>query len=148
MEKRKYGILEWFAILALGAMTLLIFGQVIFRYCFNNPLSWTEEVARLLFVFGTFLCAVIAFQQGTHVSMDLIFEKMPIRYQKRAIYFNGFLIIIFLVVLTISSFSILKASYYTPSAALRFPVSLFYIPVTLSSALIIYLVIKKVLGKI
>ena len=147
MEKRKYSALEWFSIAILAGMVILIFAQVIFRYVFNNPLSWTEEVARLFFVFGTFAGAVIAVKQNTHISIDAIFERLPSGPQKLLSHINSLLILIFMVAVLITSFPILKATYYTPSAALRFPVTLFYIPITISCGFMIYVTLRKLIHR-
>jgi hypothetical protein len=40
--------------LALFALTALVFAQVVSRYIFNSPISWTEEMARILFVWICF----------------------------------------------------------------------------------------------
>ena len=147
MEKRKYNALEWFSIIILAGMVILIFIQVIFRYAFNNPLSWTEEVALLFFVFGTFSGAVIAVKQNSHISIDAIFERLPSGLQKLLSHVNSVLIVVFMGVVLITSFPILKATYYTPSASLRFPVTLFYVPITISCGFMIYVVLRKLFPK-
>lgn len=34
----------------LSAMVIVCLGQVVWRYAFNDPLIWSEELARYLFV--------------------------------------------------------------------------------------------------
>jgi TRAP-type C4-dicarboxylate transport system permease small subunit len=147
MEKRKFSAMEWFSITLLAGMVILIFGQVIFRYVFNNPPSWTEEIALLFFVFGTFACAVIAFKKDMHISIDAIFHISPPWLQKILNLVNSILILLFMITILITSLPILKASYYTPTAALRFPVALFYIPVTISCGFVIYFTLIKLFRK-
>lgn len=147
MEKRKFSALEWFSIILLVGMVILTFGQVVFRYAFNNPFSWTEEIALLFFVFGTFACAVIAVKKDMHISIDAIFQISPPWLQKILNLVNSILILFFVITILITSFPILKASYYTPTAALRFPVALFYVPITISCGFVIYFTLRKLFRK-
>lgn len=57
-------------------MVVVIFFQVIFRYSLERPLAWSEEVARYLFVWATFLGASVAFYEGTHINVTY-FTDLP-----------------------------------------------------------------------
>ena len=41
---------EFFIIPLMFAMSIIIFIQVVMRYAFQNSLTWSEELARYLFV--------------------------------------------------------------------------------------------------
>lgn len=59
-------------------MTVLVIMNVILRYVFNSGLSWSEEAARFLFIWVTFLGAILANDSGLHgehMRMDFIVEK-------------------------------------------------------------------------
>ncbi|WP_461210835.1 TRAP transporter small permease [Desulfocurvus sp. DL9XJH121] len=62
---------------AFGAMTVLIFGQVVCRYVLQNPLSWSEELARYLFVWLTFCGASVAFYEDTHIKVSYFVDSVP-----------------------------------------------------------------------
>jgi TRAP-type C4-dicarboxylate transport system permease small subunit len=62
--------------LAFGLMTVLIFGQVVCRYVLHNPLSWSEEFARYLFIWLTFCGASVAFYEGTHINVSYFVERI------------------------------------------------------------------------
>ena len=49
--------LRWAIILLMISMTVIVFLQVVFRYLWDAPLGWSEEVSRFLFVWVTFLAA-------------------------------------------------------------------------------------------
>jgi len=147
MGAKRYGPLEWFCVLDFSGMILLIAAQVIFRYCFNNPLSWTEELARLLFVFGTFAAAVVAVRHQSHISIDVVFEKLPRSVQRALTRVNRLLVLVFMLTVAFTSLPLLKASLRTASAALRFPTALFYVPVTVTSLFISYVVLRQMLAR-
>jgi TRAP-type transport system small permease protein len=51
--------------------------QVFTRYVLNAPLSWTEELARMLFIWITFLGAAVIAKRGGHVSIDFLALLLP-----------------------------------------------------------------------
>ena len=59
-------------------MTILVIMNVILRKVFNSGLSWSEEASRFLFIWVTFLGAILANDaglHGEHMRMDFIVEK-------------------------------------------------------------------------
>ncbi len=72
----------WGLALCLAAMTGVVFGSVIFRYVLNSPLTWTEELASLLFAWLTFVGAYMGFRSRSHIAIDtlMIFLPPPIRH--------------------------------------------------------------------
>ena len=62
---------------AFSLMTLLIFAQVVCRYVLHDPLSWSEELARYIFIWLTFCGASVAFYENTHISVSYFVERIP-----------------------------------------------------------------------
>ncbi len=52
---------------ALAVMVVLVFGNVVLRYGFNSGITVSEEVSRWLFIWITFLGAVVALQEHGHL---------------------------------------------------------------------------------
>ncbi len=75
-------LLELFAVLMLTAMSCLVFINVVLRYGFNSSINITEEVSRFMFVWVTFLGAILAFAGNQHVRVTMFVEKMPQIVQK------------------------------------------------------------------
>lgn len=64
-------------LLSLGmTMTAVVILQVFFRYALNHSLFWSEELARYLLVWLTFLGATVAYRRRMHPSVDLAFKKL------------------------------------------------------------------------
>jgi TRAP-type C4-dicarboxylate transport system permease small subunit len=61
----------------LGGMTLLVFVSVLRRYVLNNPMTWSEEAAQLLFAWLTFLGAYIGFRARSHIMIDTLIIYLP-----------------------------------------------------------------------
>ncbi len=68
---------EWGSALILSGMTLLIFVQVIFRYVIIQPLAWSEELAKFLFIWLTFVAGYVAARRGNHIGVELIQNLVP-----------------------------------------------------------------------
>jgi TRAP-type C4-dicarboxylate transport system permease small subunit len=49
------------------------------RFVLFDPLSWTEEAARYLYVYVVFLGSSIAVTDRTHVSIDFLVQRLPPR---------------------------------------------------------------------
>lgn len=70
-------LLRGLMVATIGLMAILVFINVVLRYGFNSNLGITEELARYLFVWLTFLGAISAFAKNTHVGVDSILLRMP-----------------------------------------------------------------------
>ena len=74
---RVYRMFQHLLVLGLAVMALMVFANVVLRYAFNSGITLTEEVARFLFVWLTFIGAIVALREGTHLGMDTIVSKLP-----------------------------------------------------------------------
>jgi TRAP-type C4-dicarboxylate transport system permease small subunit len=84
----------------LVVLFLLIFAvgiaQVVMR-ALNNPLTWSEELVRLVYIWLCFLGWVVATRTGSHISITMILNKLRPFVQKILKTFNCFLVIVFSV---------------------------------------------------
>jgi TRAP-type C4-dicarboxylate transport system permease small subunit len=67
----------YFLGMLVAVMTLTTLLQVIFRYALNDPLVWSEELARFLFVWIALVGAGAAMRTGGHFGLDLFYRKFP-----------------------------------------------------------------------
>ena len=68
---------EVFLVIILIAAVVIVAMQVVTRYVFKIPLPWSEEIARYLFLWLTWVGASYATKERKHVSIDLVYEKLP-----------------------------------------------------------------------
>ena len=66
------------AALLLG-MVLMVFGNVVLRYAFNSGIVVSEELSRIFFVWLTFIGAIVAMRDGTHLGMGNFVSKLQRR---------------------------------------------------------------------
>ena len=62
---------------ALAIMVALVFGNVVLRYIFNSSITVSEELARWLFVWITFMGAMVALREHTHLGTDALVSRLP-----------------------------------------------------------------------
>ncbi len=60
----------------LALMVLLVFGNVFMRYAFNSGFTVSEELSRWLFVWLTFLGAVVALRSNGHLGTDMLVGRL------------------------------------------------------------------------
>ena len=61
---------------ALAVMVVLVFGNVVLRYAFNSGITVSEELSRWLFVWLTFLGAVVALHEHAHLGTDMLIGRL------------------------------------------------------------------------
>jgi TRAP-type C4-dicarboxylate transport system permease small subunit len=64
------------AIAAFTAMFACVLVQVVFRYFFGDPLVWSDELARYLFIWCSFLGWVIAARKRSHLSVSIVADRL------------------------------------------------------------------------
>jgi TRAP-type C4-dicarboxylate transport system permease small subunit len=74
--------LEWLLALFLALMVVMVFGNVVLRYAFNSGIAVSEELSRWLFVWMTFIGAIVALKENGHLGTDLVVSRLP-RWGKR-----------------------------------------------------------------
>ena len=80
--------LEFLIAAALAVMVLLVFGNVVMRYGFNSGITISEEVSRWLFIWGTFLGALVALREHGHLGVDMLVSRLP-AWGKKACFLAG-----------------------------------------------------------
>lgn len=67
---------EKFLVATLAISVVVIFLQVIMRRVFNNSLSWTEELARYLYIWQGWLGISLVERHRTHIAIDVLKNKL------------------------------------------------------------------------
>jgi TRAP-type transport system small permease protein len=62
--------------LIMAAMVALVFGNVFMRYALNSGFTISEELSRWLFVWMTFLGAVVALRENGHLGTDMLVGRL------------------------------------------------------------------------
>ena len=72
---RLIDVIEWWAMLLLVLMVVLVFLGVFFRYALGSSLAWYDEFASYLLVWLTFYGAVVASYHGRHIAFEMVVDR-------------------------------------------------------------------------
>lgn len=69
-------------VVCLALMVVMVFGNVVLRYGFNRGITISEELSRWLFVWMTFLGALVALRGHAHLGTDALVSRLPVPGKK------------------------------------------------------------------
>ena len=72
-----FQLLRLLCVVCLALMVILVFGNVVLRYGFNTGITVSEELSRWLFVYVTFLGAIVAMREHAHLGVDSLVRRLP-----------------------------------------------------------------------
>jgi TRAP-type C4-dicarboxylate transport system permease small subunit len=74
---KKLKIEEVLVVIIISIMAILAFINVLSRFIFHISFAATEEIEINMFVWITVLGIAMAFEKGSHLGMNLVFDKFP-----------------------------------------------------------------------
>jgi len=129
-------------LIVILVMTLSAFLQVLFRYVFEYPLIWTEEIARFMFVWLTFLGSAAAVKTKNHIAMDLFVNMFPKKIQKSVNLLALTIFLGFCVLLVKQGIFLTTTNMGQTSDALGIPMGYPYLAIPVGSALMTFFIIE------
>jgi TRAP-type C4-dicarboxylate transport system permease small subunit len=75
-------LFSFLMVLSLLLMVAMVFGNVVLRYGFNTGIMVSEELSRWLFVWMTFLGAIVAMRSHAHLGTDSLVSRLPVGGKK------------------------------------------------------------------
>lgn len=122
--------------LFVAILVVMIF-QVTFRYVLNTPLTWTEELARYLFIWACFLGAPVATRRGNHVTIAFVSDRLPRGPGCVVAAGVQVLSLVFFLQLALQGAVLTARSHTVEAITLPIPWSLIYLAVPLSAVMMI-----------
>jgi TRAP-type C4-dicarboxylate transport system permease small subunit len=111
--------------------------QIFFRYIFNAPLTWTEELARYLYIWACWCGAPVAMRRGNHVVITVLVERLPRRVAQVIAFFTHAIALFFLVQLAFQGTHLAMRSHTVEAITLPIPWSMIYIAAPISAFMMI-----------
>lgn len=111
-------------------MTILVIMNVILRKVFSSGLSWSEEASRFLFIWVTFLGAILANDaalHGEHMRMDFIVEKLTGVPRKLVEVVALLIVLVMLGTLFIGGVEVVQQTWPFLTSALEIPKGAVYL---------------------
>ena len=124
------------ALIALVAvMTVAVFLQVLYRYVLTQPLYWSEELARYLFVWLSILGATLGLQKRGHFGLDFFFRMFPEQVKRCMGFFIHLLMGAVVLVILVQGITLVQKTVLQESPAMGISMSWAYASLPVGGAL-------------
>ncbi|WP_026894017.1 TRAP transporter small permease [Clostridiisalibacter paucivorans] len=133
--------------LIIIGMIISISLQIIFRVFFD-ALTWTEELARYLLVWATFLGTTLAYKRGMHISVTFLVNSFPKNIRKIIVVCSILFSIIFFIVSVLFGFRYMNMQAHQVSAALRVSMRWVYLVIPIGFIIMIIHGITAILEEV
>lgn len=114
----------------IGVITLQIVSRVLF-----TAVGWTEEVARFLLVWITFLAGTLAFQRGRHIAVTFVVDALPGRLRQIARLAALLVVLAFMIALIVIGYRYMQVQSFQKSASLRLSMTYVYAVMPICAAI-------------
>lgn len=134
-------LVSWLLIVLMGAMVVNVSWQVISRYIFQNPSSFTDELARYMLVWlGTLGAAYVA-GKNEHIAIDVMPNKLEVQARAKLMIFVHALILLFaLIAMVMGGSNLVYITYILEqkSATLQIPLAYIYAIIPVSGLIVMF----------
>jgi TRAP-type C4-dicarboxylate transport system permease small subunit len=89
-----FRLCEWLIVACLAAMVVMVFGNVVLRYAFDSGLALSEELSRFLFVWLTFVGAVVVARENAHMGVETLVVRLGPGGRKLCMVISDLLVLI------------------------------------------------------
>ena len=134
--------LESILCVLISALSIITFSQVVARYVFEAPLSWSEELARFLLLWLAMLSSAYAFKIKSHFALQFVIKIVPSKIQKLISVLVPLLVIFFLSGFVFYSIKFVLGVKGHLAPALQIPMEIPYSSSIAGSSLMLYYVVK------
>lgn len=111
---------------SLALMVVLVFTNVVLRYAFNSGIAISEELSRWLFVWLTFLGAIVALNERAHLGTDTLVSRLSAPGKKICVALGHCLMLLVCWLLFKGALDQVRINWTTTSAAMEVSMAIFY----------------------
>ena len=129
--KLTYKLFNAGALISLGSMILIVAIQVFTRFLMESTPHWTEEAARIFFIYSVAFGTATGIKNGDFIRLNLIGKYLSSRYDKLLNIFTEMTTIAFAITLVIHSIKFVKLGMDELSPALEITMGFVFISITI-----------------
>lgn len=122
-------IIRILTIAAFSLMVVVTFMQIIYRFVLLKPIPWSEELARYLFVWITFLGSGVAVKNKGHVGVELVIDRLPKNLRKFSLILAFIVCVVFCILMVTNGVTMVQRTINQRSAAMSMPMSYAYVAI-------------------
>jgi TRAP-type C4-dicarboxylate transport system permease small subunit len=127
-------LLDKLTVTLLLLLNLVVGLQVFSRYVLNHSLSWSEELARYMFIWLVFTSAAIVLRKDRHIQVTAFVDKLPVRVRQAIIFLGDCLMLAFAGLVLFEGLRLAAMVWTVLTAAMEIPWTLVYIGIILGMA--------------
>ncbi|MGF1636221.1 MAG: TRAP transporter small permease [Cyclobacteriaceae bacterium] len=131
-------------LLSMVGMIGAVLIQVYSRFFLDSAPNWTEEGARIFFVYVVAFGAGLGIQNGSFVRLELMGSKLPEKLQASLELFIQISVLIFMAVMTWQSCLFVQIGHAETSPTLDMPMSLVFFSMVLLMASMAVFTLPKI----
>ena len=125
-NEKMLGLVKFLIAVMAAILVIVVFSNVLGRYFFNFALAWAEETARFLFIWLSFLGAVLANAHAEHMHLDLFVHWMPEKIGKLMLIISNVVVLIILGLLVDGGATMVAQNYNWQTPALEISYGMVY----------------------
>lgn len=125
--------LKLLSILALVSMITLVFFNALLRYFFDSGIAWSEEFARICFVYMIFLGIILVAKERGHLTVDIVISALPAHYQMYALFLADILILVATSFIAIGAYQLMLLTYTQQMPATGISSAFLYLAAVISA---------------
>ena len=137
-------LMDGIAVLCMVLILVLVLAQVVMRYVFNTPLTWSEELAVFVMIWLTFIGSLICMRDNEHIEVTILVDHMPRALKRIVMIFSRLASIIFLLVVAYYGLELVMENVGVTSVANQLSMGLVYTIIPLSSLGMVYYLIRAI----
>jgi len=99
-------------------MVLVVILQVLARYAIKVPIPWTEESARYMLAYMTFVGSAIALREGKHIVVHFLYDRFSSAHKRALDLIFHVLILFFLFLILWGGLKLIDGAWDVPTASM------------------------------
>ncbi len=139
---------EGLAALLVGAEIVILLAGVVARYGFDAPLTWSDELASILFLWLAMLGAAIALHRGEHMCLNTLVKRLPERARVWVQLAAEMVVAAFLVEILPAAYDYYQDQAFITTPALEIHDSLRVAAIALGAAMMLFFVLVRLIDRI
>jgi len=83
-----FKLLELLIVVAMVAMVIMVFGNVVLRYGFNSGIDISDEMSRYCFIWLIYIGAMVAMREKGHLGVDTLVKHLGVGGKKLCLFLS------------------------------------------------------------
>jgi tripartite ATP-independent transporter DctM subunit len=136
---------EWPAAALVVVEVGVLFAGVVARYVFNRPLTWSDELASMLFLWLAMLGAVVALRRDEHMRLTAVAMLLPPLWQARLRALAAAVVAVFVLEIVAPARAYVDAQWFITTPALEIHDSFRVAAIIVGALLMLLIAIRRLI---